>query len=87
MKIITRYNDKAINGGKILSGYNVIKLEWVGIARNSRTVIYLTPHNGRTAIAEGHPTFKDNSVPLAFHRHRFEHRCTLISSLPQASAS
>ena len=40
-----------------------------------------------TVIAEGHPTFKDNGVPVAFHGHRCACGCTLISSLPQAAVS
>jgi uncharacterized Zn-binding protein involved in type VI secretion len=38
-------------------------------------------------VAEGHPYFNDNGVPIAFHGHRCECGCTLITSMPAASAS
>ncbi|WP_346266487.1 PAAR domain-containing protein [Pseudomonas sp. WS 5021] len=47
----------------------------------------LIPGHGRTEIAEGHPAFHDHGIPVAFHGHRCACGCTLISSLPQVSAS
>jgi uncharacterized Zn-binding protein involved in type VI secretion len=43
--------------------------------------------HGRTVIAEGHPAFRDNGVPVAFDGHRCACGCALVSSLPVARAS
>ncbi|MFH7092709.1 PAAR domain-containing protein, partial [Klebsiella pneumoniae] len=40
--------------------------------------------HGPTVIAEGHPTFSDHGIPVAFHGHRCACGCILLSSLPQA---
>lgn len=87
MKNIIRINDKTTSGGKVLSGSTTMKFHGIGVARKGDPVMCPIPVHGLTVIAEGHPTFKDNGVPVAFHGHRCACGCTLISSLPEAGAS
>lgn len=42
---------------------------------------------GPTEIAEGHSAFRDNGVPIAFHKHQCACGRASISSLPEAVAS
>lgn len=85
MKGVILIDDKTTRSGKVLSGSSTMKFDGIGVARKGDPVE--CPAHGRTVIAEGHPTFKDNGIPVAFHGHRCACGCTLISSLPRASAS
>ncbi|WP_150672544.1 PAAR domain-containing protein [Pseudomonas fluorescens] len=87
MKNIIRIGDKTTGGGTVQSGSTVMIFRGIGAARQGDPVTCLVPGHGRTVIAEGHPGFRDNGVPVAFHGHRCACGCTLISSLPEASAS
>lgn len=87
MKGIIRIGDKTTSGGTVLSGSTVMKFFDIGVARVGDPVICPIPIHGPTVIAEGHPTFKDNGVPVAFNGHLCACGCALISSLPDAGAS
>ncbi|AZE54576.1 hypothetical protein C4K03_2421 [Pseudomonas synxantha] len=87
MKNIIRIGDKTTSGGTVLSGSTVMTFRGIGAARQGDPVICPVPGHGRTVIAEGHPVFRDNDLPVAFHGHRCACGCALISSLPEASAS
>lgn len=87
MKGIIRIGDKTTGGGTVLSGFAVMIFSGIGAARQDDPVKCPIPGLGRTVIAEGHPVFKDNSVPIAFHGHCCACGCALFSSLPEASAS
>ncbi|KAE9651626.1 PAAR domain-containing protein [Pseudomonas sp. PB105] len=87
MKNIIRIEDKTTGGGTVLSGSTVMIFRGIGAARKGDPVDCPIPGHGRTEIAEGHPTFHDHGIPVAFHGHRCACGCTLISSLFQASAS
>lgn len=87
MKGIIRIGDKNTGGGTVLSGSSVMKFGGIGVAREGDPVMCPIPGHGSTVIAEGHPAFKDNGVPVAFNGHRCVCGCTLISSLPAAGAS
>ncbi|MDS7914957.1 PAAR domain-containing protein [Klebsiella pasteurii] len=85
MKGIIRTGDTHTGGGKVLSGSTNMKFGGIGVARLGDPVSCPSKGHGPTVIAEGHPTFKDHGVPVAFHGHRCACGCTLISSLPQAT--
>lgn len=87
MKGIIRIGDKNTGGGSVLSGSSKMKFSSTGVARQGDPVSCPIKGHGPTVIAEGHPTFKDNGVPVAFDGHRCACGCSLISSLPQATAS
>ncbi len=87
MRGVIRIGDKTTSGGTVLSGSSVMKFGGIGVAREGDPVMCPIPGHGSTVIAEGHPAFKDNGVPVAFHGHRCVCGCTLISSLPAAGAS
>ncbi|MGC1331251.1 PAAR domain-containing protein [Pseudomonas sp.] len=87
MKNIIRIGDKTTSGGTVLSGSTVMIFRGIGAARQGDPVNCPIPGHGRTVIAEGHPTFHDKGVPVAFHGHRCACGCALISSLPAVSAS
>lgn len=87
MKNIIRIGDKNTGGGSVTSGSVAMKFGGIGVARRGDPVICPVPGHGLNAIAEGHPHFKDDGVPVAFGGHRCVCGCTLISSMPQASAS
>lgn len=87
MKGIIRINDKTTGGGTVLSGSTDMRFDGIGAARLGDPVSCPIPGHGPTVIAEGHPTFKDNGVPLAFHGHRCACGCVLLTSLPEATAS
>lgn len=87
MKGVIRIGDKTTSGGSVLSGSPLMKFCGIGVARVGDPVICPIPIHGPTVIAEGHPTFKDHGVPVAFDGHRCACGCALISSLPQAGAS
>lgn len=87
MKGIIRINDKTTGGGTVLSGSPAMVFSGLGVARQGDPVSCPLPGHGRTVIAEGHPAFRDNGIPVAFHGHRCACGCTLISSLPEAGAN
>ncbi|PNB70917.1 PAAR domain-containing protein [Pseudomonas sp. GW456-E7] len=86
MKGIIRIGDKTTGGGTVLSGSTSMQFGGIGVAREGDPVLCPIPGHGRTVIAEGHPTFHENGVPIAFNGHRCACSCALISSLPVASA-
>ncbi|MCP2068776.1 PAAR domain-containing protein [Pseudomonas laurylsulfatiphila] len=86
MKSIIRIGDKTTGGGTVLSGSAAMKFTGIGVAREGDPVLCPTAGHGRTVIAEGHPTFKDNGIPVAFDGHLCACGCALISSLPEAGA-
>ncbi len=85
MKGIIRIGDKTTNGGTVTSGSQVVKFGGIGVARKGDAVS-CSKHGG-TTISEGHATFYDNGIPVAFHGHRCACGCTLLSSLPNVTAS
>lgn len=87
MKGIIRVGDKNSSGGCVLSGSVKMKFNGIGVARLGDPVSCPVIGHGPTVIAEGHPTFRDNGIPVAFNGHRCACGCKLISSLPQAKAS
>jgi uncharacterized Zn-binding protein involved in type VI secretion len=87
MKGIIRIGDKTTGGGTVSAGSTKMIFAGIGVARLGDPVICPIPDHGPTVIAEAHPFFKDHGVPVAFHGHRCACGCTLISSLPEASAS
>jgi uncharacterized Zn-binding protein involved in type VI secretion len=87
MKNIIRIGDKTTGGGTVQSGSTIMIFRGIGAARVGDLVICPIPGHGRTVIAEGHPTFRDHGVPVAFHGHLCTCGCALISSLPEVSAS
>ncbi|SDI64035.1 PAAR domain-containing protein [Pseudomonas panipatensis] len=87
MKGIIRIGDKTTGGGTVLSGSETMKFHGIGAARLGDPVSCAKPGHGRTVIAEGHPTFKDHGIPVAFHGHRCACGCVLLTSLPEAGAS
>ncbi|CAM4105168.1 hypothetical protein CCOS865_03973 [Pseudomonas reidholzensis] len=87
MRGIIRIGDKTTGGGNVLSGSTVMKFSGIGVARVGDPVQCPLPGHGRTAIAEGHPTFKDNGAAVAFNGHLCACGCALVCSLPEAGAS
>lgn len=87
MNNIIRVGDKTTDGGTVQSGSTVIIFRGIGAARQGDSVISPIPAHGQTVITEGHPTLHDHTIPVAFHDHRCECGCALISSLPRATAS
>ncbi|STT73389.1 PAAR motif family protein [Klebsiella pneumoniae] len=84
MKGIIRTDDTHTGGGKVLSGSSNMKFGGIGVARLGDLVSCPIKGHGPTVIAEGHPTFSDHGIPVAFHGHRCACGCVLLSSLPQA---
>lgn len=87
MNGIIRIGDRNSSGGTVLGGSSAMRFDGIGVARQGDPVNCPLPGHGRTSIAEGHPTFMDEGVPVAFNGHRCACGCTLVSSLPEASAS
>ncbi|MGF6093166.1 PAAR domain-containing protein [Pseudomonas sp. 18173] len=87
MKSIIRIGDKTTGAGTVLSGSLAMKFAGFGVARQGDPVLCPIPGHGRTVIAEGHPAFKDQGIPVAFDGHLCACGCALISSLPEAGAS
>jgi uncharacterized Zn-binding protein involved in type VI secretion len=87
MKGIIRIGDKTTSGGAVLAGSSVMIFEGIGAARQGDPVSCPLPGHGPTVIAEGHPTFDDKGLPVAFNGHRCACGCSLLSSLPNAAAS
>ena len=87
MKGIIRIGDMTTGGGVVLSGSPAMTFAGRKVARQGDPVSCLIPGHGPTVIAEGHPTIKDNGVPIAFHGHRCACGCILLTSLPEVNAS
>lgn len=87
MKGIIRIGDKTSGGGAVLSGSTTMKFHGIGVARVGDPVSCPVPGHGETVVAEGHPVFKDNGIPIAFHGHHCACGCMLLTSLPTATAS
>ncbi|MTH48814.1 PAAR domain-containing protein [Intestinirhabdus alba] len=86
MKGIIRTGDPHTGGGTVLKGSTKMKFCGIGVARLGDPVSCPIIGHGLTVIAEGHPEFKDNGIPVAFDGHRCACGCRLISTLPQAVA-
>ncbi|XXD72588.1 PAAR domain-containing protein [Pseudomonas sp. D2-30] len=86
MKNIIRIGDKTTGNGTVQSGSTTMKFGGIGVARQGDPVDCPVPGHGRTFIAEGHPTFKDNGAPVAFAGHLCACRCALTSSMSSARA-
>ena len=84
MKGIIRTGDTHTGGGRVLRGSSNMKFGGIGVARLGDPVSCPIKGHGPTVIAEGHPTFSDHGIPVAFHGHRCACGCILLSSLPQA---
>ncbi|EML0455035.1 MULTISPECIES: PAAR domain-containing protein [Klebsiella] len=87
MKGIVRIGDKTTHGGQVLSGSGTMKFQGVGVARLGDAVSCPIEGHSPSYIAEGHPTMKDNGVPVAFHNYKCTCCCTLITSLSCATTS
>lgn len=87
MRKIIRIGDTTTGGGKVKAGSQDMVFGGIGVARVGDPVMCPLPLHGLNAIAEGHPHFDDNGVPVAFDGHRCECGCALITSMPEASAS
>ncbi|MCC8381951.1 MULTISPECIES: PAAR domain-containing protein [unclassified Xenorhabdus] len=87
MKGIIRIGDKTTHGGAVQEGSGVMKFSGIGVARLGDKVSCPIIGHGITQIIEGHPTFKDNGISVAFHGHKCGCGCTLISSLGNATSS
>ncbi|MFZ1874581.1 PAAR domain-containing protein [Serratia oryzae] len=87
MKGIIRIGDKTTHGGQVLAGSSNMKFAGIGVARLGDLVSCPIIGHGPTKIVEGHPTMKDNGLPVAFHGHKCACGCTLITSLGNATAS
>ncbi|EJD6083016.1 PAAR domain-containing protein [Providencia rettgeri] len=87
MKGIIRTGDKTTGGGQVLSGSSLMVFNGIGVARLGDPVYCPKKGHNNVVIAQGHPTFLDNGIPVAFDGHKCSCGCTLISSLPNAKAS
>lgn len=76
---IIRLGDKTTHGGTVVSASATMRFHGVPVARLGDSVT--CPQHHLTVISEGHPTFTDNGVPVAFDGHRCACGCRLISSL------
>ncbi|EPK7282856.1 PAAR domain-containing protein [Citrobacter farmeri] len=87
MKGIVRIGDKNTGGGQVLSGSTKMKFAGIGVARLNDPVSCPIQGHSPSKIVEGHPTMKDNGIPVAFHGYKCSCGCTLISSLTNATTS
>ncbi|MTH48934.1 PAAR domain-containing protein [Intestinirhabdus alba] len=87
MKGIVRIGDKTTHGGMVLAGSGTMIFHGIGVARLNDPVSCPIPGHNPSFISEGHPTLRDNGVPVAFHGYRCTCGCTLISSLNNATTS
>lgn len=87
MKGIIRKNDKLSSGGYVTVGSETMKFAGIGVARKDDPVSCTILGHSPSFIAEGHPTMKDNGVPVAFHGYKCTCGCTLITSLSNATTS
>jgi uncharacterized Zn-binding protein involved in type VI secretion len=87
MKGIIRIGDKTTGGGQVMDGSKKMKFAGIGVARKGDPVSCPILGHSPSFIAEGHPTMKDNGVPVAFHGYKCTCGCTLIASLSNATTS
>lgn len=87
MKGIIRIGDKNTGGGQVLSGSSSMVFNGIGVARLGDPVSCPKKGHNNVVISQGHPTFLDNGLPVAFDGHKCSCGCTLISSLPNTKAS
>jgi len=87
MNGIVRIGDNTSSGGTVKTGSEAMIFEGLGAARVGDSVFCPLPGHGETRIAEGNSGFTDDDLAVAFHGDRCECGCTLITSLPQATAS
>lgn len=87
MKGIIRIGDKTTGGGQVQSGSAKMKFQGIGVARLNDPVSCPKEGHSPSHIVEGHPTMKDNGVPVAFDGYKCSCGCTLISSLTIATTS
>ncbi|EKY3995816.1 TPA: PAAR domain-containing protein [Enterobacter roggenkampii] len=87
MKGIIRIGDKTTGGGLVMDGSKKMKFAGIGVARKGDPVSCPILGHSPSFIAEGHPTMKDNGVPVAFHGYKCTCGCTLIASLSNATTS
>ncbi|KEY57166.1 hypothetical protein SRDD_39350 [Serratia sp. DD3] len=71
----------------MLSGSGKMTFQGIGVARLNDPVSCPITGHSPSYIAEGHPTMKDNGVPVAFDGYKCSCGCTLISSLTNATTS
>jgi uncharacterized Zn-binding protein involved in type VI secretion len=86
MKNIIRIGDQTTGGGAVMAGSSAMTFGDIGVARVGDPVVCPLSGHGPNAVAEGHPVFKDDGLPVAFDGHRCECGCRLMSSMPEASA-
>ena len=84
MKGIIRTGDTHTGGGKVLRGSSNMKFGGIGVARLGDPVSCPIKVHVPSVFAEGHPTFSDHGIPVAFHGHRCACGCILLTSLTQA---
>ena len=87
MKGIIRIGDKTTGDGQVQDGSQKMKFGGIGVAREGDPVTCPAEGHNPSFIAEGHPTIKDNGVPVAFHGYKCTCGCTLISSLGNVTTS
>lgn len=87
MKGIVRIGDKNTGGGQVQAGSTTMKFAGIGVARLNDPVSCPVKGHSPSKIVEGHPTMKDNGIPVAFHGYKCSCGCTLISSLTNATTS
>lgn len=87
MKGIIRIGDKTTGGGRVVSGSSHMIFNGIGVARLGDPVDCPKKGHSKAVIVQGHPTFTDNGIPVAFDGYKCSCGCTLISSLSNASTS
>ncbi|WP_150801727.1 PAAR domain-containing protein [Pseudomonas fluorescens] len=87
MKGIIRIGDITTSGRAVFTGSVVVKFASIPVAREGDPVLCSIPGHDRTVIAEGHPIFKNNGIPIAFDGQLCACGGALISSWSEARAS
>lgn len=87
MKGVVRIGDKTTGGGQVQSGSTKMRFDGIGVARLNDPINCPVEGHSSSYIAEGHPTMKDNGVPVAFHGYKCSCGCSLITSLSNATTS
>lgn len=86
MKGIIRLGDKTDHGGEVITASSTFVCLGKGVARVGDLVTCPKDGHGVTAIIEGHATFTDNGIPVAFDGHQAACGCKLISSLTSVNS-
>lgn len=87
MKGVIRKKYKSSSGDYVTVGSEVMKFNGIGDAHKDDPVSCPLMGHYLSFIAEGHPTFRDNSRQLAFYGYKCTCGCTLISSLGNVTTS